>query len=91
MYNGRQVALKKMHKIPSPSDYRFLLREFQTQMRFKHDCILDIIGHSESKEGFPILVMELAEASLEDIIIKTKTRYIKLSNYVVHYLDYPMK
>lgn len=75
MYKGQQVALKQMHKIPSPSEYRFLLREFQTQMRFKHDCILDIIGHSESKEGFPILVMELAGATLEDVIIKKKKKY----------------
>lgn len=74
IYNGQSVALKQLRSIPSTVEYRYLLREFQTQMRFKHSCILDIIGHSESKEGFPILVMELAEASLEDILIKQKKK-----------------
>ena len=76
-YNGRHVALKKMRKIPSGAEYRYLLREFQTQMRFKHECILQIIGHSEDPSGFPILVMELGGSSLDQIIIKKK---VKLSN-----------
>ena len=73
-YNGRHVALKKMRKIPSGLDYRYLLREFQTQMRFKHECILQIIGHSEDPSGFPILVMELGGSSLDKIIIKKKVK-----------------
>ena len=39
-----------MRKIPSQAEYRYLLREFQTQMRFKHSCILEILGHSEATE-----------------------------------------
>ena len=77
IYKGRDVALKKMCKIPTEVDYRYLVREFQTQMRFKHQCILEIIGHSEDPAGFPILIMELGGPSLEDLIIKRK---VKLSN-----------
>lgn len=77
IYQGRDVALKKMCKIPTEVDYRYLVREFQTQMRFKHQCILEIIGHSEDPAGFPILIMELGGPSLEDLIIKRK---LKLSN-----------
>ena len=50
IYQGRSVALKKMRKIPSQVEYRYLLREFQTQIRFKHSCILEILGHSEAGE-----------------------------------------
>ena len=80
IYQGRSVALKKMRKIPSQVEYRYLLREYQTQIRFKHSCILEILGHSEAGEvselemnqlkGFPVLVMELGGPSLENLIIK---------------------
>ncbi|KNB42131.1 tyrosine protein kinase [Blastocystis sp. subtype 4] len=75
IYQGRSVALKKMRKIPSQVEYRYLLREFQTQIRFKHSCILEILGHSEAGEGFPVLVMELGGPSLENLIIKKGVKY----------------
>ncbi|KAK8818968.1 hypothetical protein WA538_001548 [Blastocystis sp. DL] len=75
IYHGRDVALKKMRKIPSQAEYRYLLREFQTQMRFKHSCILEILGHSEATEGFPVLVMELGGPSLEDLLIKQRRKF----------------
>lgn len=63
-----------MLKIPSETEYRYLVREFQTQMRFKHQNILEIFGRSEDTSGFPILVMELSGPSLEDLIMKKKTK-----------------
>ena len=74
LYNGRHVALKKMRSIPQGMQYTYLLREFQTQMRFKHECILQIFGHSEDPSGFPILVMELGGPSLDQIVIKKKVK-----------------
>ena len=74
IYQGQDVALKKMLKIPSEIEYRYLVREFQTQMRFKHQNILEIFGRSEDTSGFPILVMELSGPSLEDLIMKKKTK-----------------
>lgn len=53
-----------MKKIPTQVELRYLIREFQTQMRFKHECILEVYGHSEDPSGFPILVMELGGPSL---------------------------
>lgn len=58
-----------MKKIPTQVELRYLIREFQTQMRFKHECILEVYGHSEDPSGFPILVMELGGPSLEDLVI----------------------
>lgn len=80
------MALKKMRKIPSGVEYRYLLREFQTQMRFKHECILQIIGHSEDPSGFPVLVMELGGPSLESLIIKKKVRYVSTLGTHKHFL-----
>ena len=52
IYKEKDVALKRMKKIPSVVESRYLLREFQMQMRFKHECILEIYGHSEDPSGF---------------------------------------
>lgn len=70
IYKEKDVALKRMKKIPSVVESRYLLREFQMQMRFKHECILEIYGHSEDPSGFPILVIEFGGTSLEDLVIR---------------------
>ena len=70
IYKEKDVALKRMKKIPSVVESRYLLREFQMQMRFKHECILEIYGQSEDPSGFPILVIEYGGTSLEDLVIR---------------------
>ncbi|KAM7456977.1 hypothetical protein BLSTO_02262 [Blastocystis sp. subtype 1] len=79
IYKGKDAALKRMKKIPTQVELRYLIREFQTQMRFKHECILEVYGHSEDPSGFPILVMELGGPSLEDLVIH---KGVKFSNEV---------
>lgn len=74
IYQSQKVALKIMKNNPVGKERSRLEIEFRTQMSFKHETILQILGYCENPEGRPILVMELADTSLETIIMKKKEK-----------------
>lgn len=74
IYQSQRVALKIMKNNPVGKERSRLEMEFRAQMLFKHESIIHIIGYCENPEGRPILVMELADTSLETIIMKRKEK-----------------
>ena len=67
-YNGCAVAVKQIHEtLLSPDSQSLYAQKIDVASRCRHPCLLQFIG-ATNDEGFPLIVTELMETSLESLL-----------------------
>ena len=67
-YNGCAVAVKQIHDtLLSPDSQSLYAQKIDVASRCRHPCLLQFIG-ATNDEGFPLIVTELMETSLESLL-----------------------
>ena len=74
-YNGCAVAVKQIHEtLLSPDSRSSYEQMIDVASRCRHPCLLQFIG-ATNDEGFPLIVAELMETSLESLLT---SRYLSV-------------
>ena len=69
IWNGREVALKIFNRMNSKT-HKYYDREIHIHHHISHPNAIELLGLSSTPEGFPVLILELADYSLYDLIFK---------------------
>ncbi|XP_022796813.1 probable serine/threonine-protein kinase DDB_G0271682 [Stylophora pistillata] len=99
-YNGFAVAVKQIHETLLSLDSRSLYEQtIDVASRCRHPCLLQFIGATRD-EGFPLIVTELMERSLESFLASRSLSEKEISfisqdvaaalNYLHHKLPSPI-
>lgn len=69
-WNGQVVAIKEFNEHVTPKNQEYLNREIEIQNSLEHPNRIELYGISETQDSRPVIVMELADMSLADMILK---------------------